>query len=355
MWNGEPDGVTKFFVGLTKSTYPVLTKGSGVGSQYRLGNNHFIVIDQGGGVRWVSSGSLGSRFNESAIVSTIQSLLPPPNTPPTITSLIPDQSGSGTEPIEIDLASFVSDEEDDPQDLMWRAEGFDPELIGVTENGTEGGTLSFTPKPEVLGQDISVLLIVLDTQGGTAEQSIILRWTFLPAVLSVSMEDLNFGSVYVGSSRTLNLIVSNGAGSGGEDLEIRPSSESSSFSIGDSSVSVPAGESREISIVYRPVDEVMSTHELTFLTNDPEHEVFGVSLTGSGLPALDLQFAVSDSDFDGDGRIDFDDFFMFAGAFGGTDPVFDLDKSGRVDFDDFFIFAADFGKIAKPDDGQGGK
>ena len=72
-------------------------------------------------------------------------LLPPPNTPPTITSLIPDQSGSGTEPIEIDLASYGSDEEDDPQDLVWRAEGFDPELIGVREKGTEGGALSFTP------------------------------------------------------------------------------------------------------------------------------------------------------------------------------------------------------------------
>ena len=352
MWDGNPDDVRKIFVGLTKTTYPVLTKGGRVGSQYRLGNNNFIVIDQGGVVRWVSSGSLGSRFNESAIVSTIQSLLPPPNTPPTITSLIPDQSGSGTEPIEIDLASYGSDEEDDPQDLVWRAEGFDPELIGVREKGTEGGALSFTPKPEVLGQDIRVLLIVSDTQGDTAEQSIILRWTPLPAVLSVMTDKLNFGNVFVGSSRTLNLIVSNGAGPGGEDLEIRASSGSQSFSIGDSSVTVPAGESREISIVYRPIDEVMSTHELTFLTNDPEREVFGVSLTGSGLPPRDIQVAVSDTDFDGDGRIDFDDFFMFAEAFGGTDPVFDLDKSGLVDFDDFFIFADDFGKIAK-DQGPG--
>ena len=322
-----------------------------MGSQYRIAHNNFIVIDQGGIVRWVSSGSLGNRFNENAIVSTIQSLFPPPNTPPTITLSIPDQSGSGTEPIEIDLASFGSDEEDDPHDLVWHAEGFDPELIVVTEIEIEGGTLSFTPQPEVLGQDIPVMLIVSDTQGSTAEQSIILRWSPLPAVLSVSMEDLNFGNVFVGSSRTLNLIVSNGAGPGGEDLEIRASSESPSFSIRNSSVTVPAGESREISIVYRPTDEVMSTHELTFLTNDPDREVFGVSLTGSGLAPLDLQVAVSDSDFDGDGRIDFDDFFLFAGAFGGTDPVFDLDKSGRVDFDDFFIFAVDFGKIAKPDDG----
>ena len=40
----------------------------------------------------------------------------------------------------------------------------------------------------------------------------------------------------------------------------------------------------------------------------------------------------------------FDDFFLFADAFGGTDTRFDLDGSGLVDFGDFFIFADNFGK-----------
>lgn len=52
------------------------------------------------------------------------------------------------------------------------------------------------------------------------------------------------------------------------------------------------------------------------------------------------------SDFDGNSIVDFDDFFLFAAAFGGRDARFDLDKSGAVDFDDFFLFAADFGKRA---------
>ena len=56
------------------------------------------------------------------------------------------------------------------------------------------------------------------------------------------------------------------------------------------------------------------------------------------------------SDFDGNGTVDFDDFFAFAGAFGkktgeeGFEGKFDLVKSGEIDFDDFFTFAADFGK-----------
>ena len=53
--------------------------------------------------------------------------------------------------------------------------------------------------------------------------------------------------------------------------------------------------------------------------------------------------APASTDFNGDGRTDFADFFLFADAFGGTDPRFDLDGSGRVDFADFFKFVDAFG------------
>lgn len=52
-------------------------------------------------------------------------------------------------------------------------------------------------------------------------------------------------------------------------------------------------------------------------------------------------------DFDGDGRVGFEDFFLFASAFGTTGSAavrFDLNGDGRVDFEDFFIFADGFGK-----------
>ena len=48
-------------------------------------------------------------------------------------------------------------------------------------------------------------------------------------------------------------------------------------------------------------------------------------------------------DFNNDGVVDFADFFLFADAFGGEDPVYDLDGSGLVDFGDFFLFADAFG------------
>lgn len=52
-------------------------------------------------------------------------------------------------------------------------------------------------------------------------------------------------------------------------------------------------------------------------------------------------------DFDGNGKVDFSDFFLFADGFGGSDPKYDLDKSGGVDFSDFFIFADNFGREAQ--------
>jgi hypothetical protein len=58
------------------------------------------------------------------------------------------------------------------------------------------------------------------------------------------------------------------------------------------------------------------------------------------------------ADFDGNGVVDFTDFFLFADAFGkpatGEAAKFDLDASGAVDFGGFFIFADNFGKsVAK--------
>ena len=49
------------------------------------------------------------------------------------------------------------------------------------------------------------------------------------------------------------------------------------------------------------------------------------------------------ADFDTDGRVDFQDFLLFAEGFGSVDLRFDLDHSGRVDFADFLAFARIFG------------
>ena len=60
--------------------------------------------------------------------------------------------------------------------------------------------------------------------------------------------------------------------------------------------------------------------------------------------------AMLGGDFNGDGKVDFDDFFLFADHFGTTpesanwDPIYDQDNDQNVNFDDFFLFADHFGK-----------
>lgn len=66
------------------------------------------------------------------------------------------------------------------------------------------------------------------------------------------------------------------------------------------------------------------------------------SAVRNGTPLVQGQSQAS-TDFNGDGRTDFVDFFLFADAYGSTNPKFDLDGSGIVDFADFFKFVDAFG------------
>ena len=64
------------------------------------------------------------------------------------------------------------------------------------------------------------------------------------------------------------------------------------------------------------------------------------SAVSSGTPLVQ---APASTDFNGDGRTDFVDFFLFADAYGSTNAKFDLDGNGVVDFADFFRFVDAFG------------
>lgn len=57
-----------------------------------------------------------------------------------------------------------------------------------------------------------------------------------------------------------------------------------------------------------------------------------------------LALPFDEADFDNSGDVGFDDLFMFANGFGGSDARFDIDGNGHVDFDDFFIFAEHFNR-----------
>ena len=93
------------------------------------------------------------------------------------------------------------------------------------------------------------------------------------------------------------------------------------------------------------------SYELTGLTDGTPYDVqvgavndagegpWSATATGTTTQATQGQAA---TDFNGDGKTDFVDFFLFIDAYGGTDARFDLDGSGTVDFVDFFEFVDAF-------------
>jgi len=50
------------------------------------------------------------------------------------------------------------------------------------------------------------------------------------------------------------------------------------------------------------------------------------------------------ADFDGDGVVDFPDFFLFAAAFWTENETYDLNGDGFINFSDFFLFSDAFGQ-----------
>ena len=86
----------------------------------------------------------------------------------------------------------------------------------------------------------------------------------------------------------------------------------------------------------------------TTLTLGEELGTYSVVATVADLePVTFTATAIATPDFDGDGVTGFSDFFLFADAFGGSDPHFDLDGSGSVDYADFFLLADYFADPAR--------
>ena len=116
---------------------------------------------------------------------------------------------------------------------------------------------------------------------------------------------------------------------------------------GSTTISIPAGsvESDTLTVTRTAGTTAAVTVGIGTLPGLPDGH-FGYALVKSNnLPLEIISEATgqqSATDFNGDGKTDFVDFFLFIDAFGGTDSRFDLDGNGTVDFVDFFRFVDDF-------------
>ena len=84
----------------------------------------------------------------------------------------------------------------------------------------------------------------------------------------------------------------------------------------------------------------MNEESFTLSANDQDEVDLDLNPVISAILIADIPAVTGD--FDGDNQVTFNDFFLFADAFGSTDSRYDLNGNGVVDFSDFFLFADAF-------------
>ena len=215
---------------------------------------------------------------------------------------------------------------------------FDASLVGDVNGDYSGLVTIFTNDPNNRVTDIDLFASIEDG----LEEGILVVSGAVPA---------NFGSIIIGASQTREIEITN-------DGDLTLSGDvmvegDVAFSADVESFSLSGGENQVVTVTFTPTLAESAVGELVITSDDADNPAeIVVTLSGSGVEA-DAQQILVDADgvqifgdIDGNGTVDFDDFFQFADNFGlaSPDAAADFDGNGAVDFDDFFLFADNFGK-----------
>jgi len=216
---------------------------------------------------------------------------------------------------------------------------FDAALVGNIDGAYAGALTINTNDPTKLATTYRLTASVV---GGIG-----------PGVLDLSGTSFNFPQVQVDSTAEHSLTIRNTG-----DLELIGAlalSGADMFTISATSFALMAGDSLVVAIGFTPADSLLYEATITITSNDPLKEEATIALSGRGSAGLrqlvdPITGQVIQGDLDGNAEIGFDDFFIFADAFGATpssanwNAGADFDGNGEISFDDFFLFADNFGK-----------
>lgn len=167
----------------------------------------------------------------------------------------------------------------------------------------------------------------------------------LPGAIDLSGVAFNFAQVKVGETLTKTLTIKNAGEQTLEGTLTLGGTGAAAFALSTAGFALENGESVDVIISFTPADTVAYAASIQVASNDAQNPSVTVLLSGKGATVVTLL-----GDFDGNGKVDFDDFFLFADHFGTTpaspiwNPIYSLDGDDDVDFDDFFIFADHFGE-----------
>lgn len=318
----------------------MLTSASGVSRDLGTSNEDILVVDQEGILRLRTTAiATGSH---DLINAQIDALL---NKTPVISMSLRDLYFGRT--LEVGQSKTV--------ELKIENTGAGPlEITGYT--APEGITMEPSTLTIAPGESKTVQITLTPTQAGTfsgtitfqhGEQSVgTLELPFINLtieavqlpIISLIQENLSLGEIEVGKDVTTTFTITN---TGTGPLNITDiQSDIAGITFSETSLTVPPGQSQDITITFSPPAEGPITGTIDVLSDDPEKASISLSIAGTAI------FIPADprTDFDGSRTIDFPDFLLFVRAFGTANTTFDLDGSGTVDFPDFLIFVANFGK-----------
>ena len=236
----------------------------------------------------------------------------------------------GTEPLTLTRFTFSGSGRRDyqGQETLPTIDPGDIETITVIFNPSREGA-----RPATLFVESDVGTKGIDVTGFAVEDGPEISLS----VTTLALETIKVGENPVQGSFTITNLGTEYLSISGIILEGTHASE---FEVSPTAATIASGASETITVILSPTSP--GTKSASLLIDHTAGDPTIVRLSG-------VAYAAGTSpDFDGTGKVDLEDFFLFAAAFSheptGDNTRFDLDGNNKIDFDDFFIFAGAFGK-----------
>ncbi len=212
-----------------------------------------------------------------------------------------------------------------------------PASATIAPGGSE--TITITFDPAAIGNKSITML--LDHNAGDQLTVDLTAVAEGGPVLNLPSDVVSFDGVEAETTDQGTFTITN---PGTEDLSITAitveGTHASEYEVSTAQVTIASGGSETITVIFSPTSS--GTKSASLLIDHNAGDPTTVRLSGV------VYAAGTSPDFDGTGKVDLDDFFLFAVAFGqeptGDNVRFDLDGNAKIDFDDFFLFAGAFGK-----------
>ena len=239
-----------------------------------------------------------------------------------------DVTGTGTWPVSncnVNLSSTLIDfgtltvGATNTQPLILRNNGSLPCTVnGILLNGGSAFSVTAPATPFTLATNNAITVLVRYTPITNASDSAVLRisstdpsapqqyvnlsgdgTTASPANITVSPGLLNFGSVQIGTNRTLNVSIINSGGTTGAVTTLALATFSTNFTYAPPApFNLPPSSTQTVAVTYQPVDTSASTGALQIQDTDPNNPFASVSLIATGItPVCSLQIGPTSLNF----------------------------------------------------------